>query len=188
MISLHAVVKSPFPAFSWVFFRYCRGSKVFLELPLLQREIISVCLHSRGSPAFWVLSWPPLVSLQQVHVLLMLGAPEQVGSYHNGGEGKEPPPVAWWPHCWGCSPGCGWNSGLPVHIVGSCLVAHPSCPPQCCSQSLYPPAYRTLHLASLNLKRLPWVCSLSLSLWWHLTLEVNLLHYRAWYHQRDGNR
>jgi len=39
--------------------------------------------------------------------------------------GAEPPPLPCCPHCWGCSSGYGWPSGLPAHIVGSCSVFHP---------------------------------------------------------------
>jgi len=96
--------------------------------------------------------------------------------------GAESPHLTCWTHCFGCSPGYGWSSGLRVHIVGSCPAFHPPVLPspsrQGCSQSLHPPACidtggcpnsgaGPLHLTLLNLMRFTWAhfSRLSRSLW-----------------------
>ena len=133
---------------------------------------------------------PPLTLPQQIHVFLVLRAPEldarlQVRSHHRIMEhnrGTESPPLI----CWSCfswwSPGYGCPSGLQAHVVVSRPTFHPPVTPKSVlagllsfplSTSLYwyrgfPwPGCRTLHLALLNIMRFTWAqfSSLSRSLW-----------------------
>jgi len=104
VLLLHALVKSPSPTFLYALQVLEGCYKVSLQPSLLQagqcqlsqpfllEEVLHPSDHFCG---------PPVDLLQQVHVLLMLGAPElnarlQVGSHQSGG--AESPPLTCWPH------------------------------------------------------------------------------------------
>jgi len=70
---------------------------------------LSACLRKRGAPVLWLSSWSPLDTLQQLHVLLVLGAPElnsvlHVRSFESGVEGKHHLPQTSAQCCFRCSP------------------------------------------------------------------------------------
>ena len=77
---------------------------------------LSACPHREVFHPWAHFCGPPLDALQQLHVSPVLSTPHldavlQVRSHSTEQRGRSPPSPCW-PRCFGCSPGCGWLSGL----------------------------------------------------------------------------
>jgi len=100
VLPLHASIKSPSPAFLWAPLRYWKAEVRCPQPSLLQAEQPQLSQRFLTGEVFQPsdhLCHPPLDPLQQLHILLVLGAPEldaglQVGSHKSGAEGQNPLP------------------------------------------------------------------------------------------------
>lgn len=86
-----------------------------------QAQLSQPVIHSRGAPALEASLWPPLHSLQQLHMLVTLGVPDlkaerQVGSQESRAQGENPLPLSA-AHTAGEEPQDTGVSGLPAHMA-----------------------------------------------------------------------
>lgn len=103
-----------------------------------QAQLSQPVIHSRGALALKASLWPPLDSLQQLHMLVTLGVPDlkvklQVGSQESRIEEENPLPLSA-AHTAGEEPQDTGVSGLPAHMASLWPSFYPPLPPGPCQQ------------------------------------------------------
>lgn len=111
-LSLQIVSSSPAAPF-----RYWKATKRIPYVLLSSRlhSPTSPRLFKRGVPGLWSPVWPPLASLQLLHVLLMLEAPEVATVLQMG---LQPPSSCWAHFFW-------WNPEYEPSVLAGCLILWP---------------------------------------------------------------